>query len=180
MGFLGWVILSLIFVAFAFWGLESYLQSSSATYAARVNDTEISQGQLDNAYQSLVNRLRERLGNDLDKAGFDEALLREQALKNLVSEELLIRAADEAGFSLPDAAIAAEINSIDAFKQDGVFSKEQYQRVLRNQGMSPGRFEWTLKRELIANQMKSGIAFTAAATSDDFSRIYRLEARQSI
>ncbi|HSG10233.1 MAG TPA: SurA N-terminal domain-containing protein, partial [Gammaproteobacteria bacterium] len=85
MGFLGWVILSLIFVAFAFWGVESYLQSSSATYAARVNDTEISQGQLDNAYQSLVNRLRERLGNDLDKAGFDEALLREQALKNLVS-----------------------------------------------------------------------------------------------
>lgn len=178
MGFLGWVILSLIFVAFAFWGLESYLQSSSATYAARVNDTEISAAQLDNAYQSLVNRLRERLGNDLDKAGFDEALLREQALKNLVSEELLIQAADEAGFSLPDAAIAAEINSIDAFKQDGVFSKEQYQRVLRNQGMSPGRFEWTLKRELIANQMKSGIAFTAAATSDDFSRIYRLEAQQ--
>jgi len=77
-----------------------------------------------------------------------------------------------------DAAIAAEINSIDAFRQDGVFSKERYQRVLRNQGMSPGQFEWTLKRELVANQMKSGIAFTAAATTDDFSRIYRLEAQQ--
>lgn len=178
MGFLGWVILSLIFVAFAFWGVESYLQSSSATYAARVNDTEISQGQLENANQMLVARLRETLGNDLDKAGFDEAMLRERALKNLVSEELLIQAADAAGFSVSDAAIAAEINSIDAFKQDGVFSKERYQRVLRNQGMSPGQFEWTLKRELVANQMKSGIAFTAAATSDDFSRIYRLEAQQ--
>lgn len=178
MGFLGWVILSLIFVAFAFWGVESYLQSSSETYAARVNDTEISQGQLENANQMLVARLRETLGNDLDKAGFDEAMLRERALKNLVSEELLIQAADAAGFSVSDAAIAAEINSIDAFKQDGVFSKERYQRVLRNQGMSPGQFEWTLKRELVANQMKSGIAFTAAATSDDFSRIYRLEAQQ--
>ncbi len=177
-GFLGWVILSLIFVAFAFWGVESYLTSSSVTYAARVNDTEISPGQLDNAYQSLVARLRETLGNDLDKAGFDEAMLRERALKNLVSEELLIQAADAAGFSVSDAAIAAEINSIDAFKQDGVFSKERYQLVLRNQGMSPGQFEWTLKRELVANQMKSGIAFTAAATSDDFSRIYRLEAQQ--
>jgi peptidyl-prolyl cis-trans isomerase D len=178
MGFLGWVILSLIFVAFAFWGLDSYLQSSSITYAARVNDTEISSRQLENAYQSLAARLRETLGNDLDKAGFDEAMLRERALDNLVSEELLVQAADEAGFSVPDAAVAAEINSIDVFKQDGVFSKEQYMRVLRNQGMSPDLFEWTLKRDLIANQMKTGIAFTAAATSDDFSRIYRLEAQQ--
>ncbi|MBT8121920.1 MAG: SurA N-terminal domain-containing protein, partial [Gammaproteobacteria bacterium] len=178
MGFLGWVILSLIFVAFAFWGLDSYLQTSSITYAARVNDTEISSGQLENAYQSLAARLRESLGNDLDKAGFDETMLRERALDNLVAEELLIQAAGEAGFSVPDAAIAAQINSIDAFKQDGVFSKEQYSRVLRNQGMSPDLFEWTLKRELIANQMKTGIAFTAAATSDDFSRIYRLEAQQ--
>lgn len=178
MGFLGWVILSLIFVAFAFWGLESYLQSSSVTYAARVNDTEISSGQLENAYQSLAARLRESLGNDLDKAGFDEAMLRQRALDNLVAEELLVQAADEAGFSVTDAAIAAQINSIDVFKQDGVFSKEQYSRVLRNQGMSPDLFEWTLKRELIANQMKTGIAFTAAATSDDFSRIYGLEAQQ--
>ena len=42
MGFLGWVILGLIFIAFAFWGLDSYLQSSVASYAARVNDVEIS------------------------------------------------------------------------------------------------------------------------------------------
>ena len=178
MGFLGWVILGLIFIAFAFWGLDSYLQSSAATFAARVNDVEISQRQLDRAYQALATRLRENLGNDLARAGLDEEILRKRALQSLISDELLLQAADASGFDVDDGLVAAEINSIDAFRKDGRFSKELYERVLGYEGMSPGYFEWSLKRELIASQLKTGIALTAAATESDFSRIYRLEGQQ--
>jgi peptidyl-prolyl cis-trans isomerase D len=178
MGFLGWVILGLIFIAFAFWGLDSYLQSSAVSYAARVNDAEISLRQHDNAYQTLVQRVRESVGKDYEKAGYDEDTLRKQALQRLITDELLVQAADSAGFSVGDAMIAAQINSIEAFRQDGKFSKELYQRVLGYQGMSPGLFEWTLKRELIANQLKNGIALTAAATDQNFSRLYRLDGQQ--
>lgn len=179
MGFLGWVILGLIFIAFAFWGLDSYLQSSSVNYAASVNDVDISLRQHDMAYQNLVSRARETLGKDYDRQpGFDEASLKKRALERLISDELFIQAADSAGFSVSDGIIAAEINAVDAFKQDGMFSKELYQRVLGYQGMSPAAFEWQLRRELIANQMKSGIALTATASDGDFARIFRLEGQQ--
>jgi peptidyl-prolyl cis-trans isomerase D len=178
MGFLGWVILGLIFIAFAFWGLDSYLQSSVVNYAARVNDAEISVRQHDNAYQTLVQRVQESIGKDYEKAGYDEDMLRKQALQRLITDELFVQAAESAGFSVGDAMIAAQINSIEAFRQDGRFSKEQYQRVLSYQGMSPGLFEWTLKRELIADQLKNGIALTAAATEENFSRLFRLDGQQ--
>ena len=61
MGFLGWVILGLIFIAFAFWGLDSYLQSSTVTYAARVNDAEISSRQLDHERRRRFGVRRTRL-----------------------------------------------------------------------------------------------------------------------
>ncbi|NNJ93468.1 MAG: hypothetical protein HKP57_01845, partial [Halobacteria archaeon] len=177
-GFLGWVILGLIFIAFAFWGLDSYLQTSAVNYAARVNDAEISQRQHDQAYQALVQRVRERIGEDYEKAGYDEDTLRKQALQSLVTDELFVQAADSAGFSIGDAMIAARINSIEAFRQDGRFSKELYERVLGYQGMSPGLFEWTLQRELVADQLRNGIAATAASTDEDFTRLYRLEGQQ--
>ena len=178
MGFLGWVILALIFIAFAFWGLDSYLGSSTATYAARVNDAEISPRQHDQAYQSMVQRLRESIGDDYEKAGYDQDTLREQSLKRLISDELVYQAADAAGFSVSQSIIAAQINTIDAFKLDGRFSKEQYQRVLNYQGMSPGLFEWTLRRELMVDQLKNGIALTAATTDENFRRLFKLDGQQ--
>ena len=178
MGFLGWVILGLIFIAFAFWGLDSYLGSSTATYAARVNDAEISPRQHDQAYQALVQRLRESIGDDYEKAGYDQDTLREQSLKRLISDELFYQAADAAGFAVSQSIIAAQINTIDAFKVDGRFSKDQYQRVLGYQGMSPGLFEWTLKRDLMVDQLKNGIALTAATTDENFSRLFRLDGQQ--
>jgi peptidyl-prolyl cis-trans isomerase D len=178
MGFLGWVILGLIFIAFAFWGLDSYLQSSVIDYAASVNDVEISTRQHNNAYQRLVERLRENLGNDYERAGFDEQTLKSSALKRLIDDELLIQAADSAGFAASDQLVAAEINAVDAFRKDGQFSKEQYRKVLSYQGMSPAQFEWELQREVIANQLKSGIALTAVTTEENISRIFRLEGQQ--
>ncbi|MDX1696974.1 MAG: SurA N-terminal domain-containing protein [Thiohalobacterales bacterium] len=178
MGVLGWIILGLIFIAFAFWGLDSYLQSSAVNYAASVNDVEIPLRQHDLAYQQLRERMREALGNNMERAGFTEEKLRASSLERLISDELMIQAADSAGFAVADQIVAAEINSVEAFRKDGVFSKERYQQVLGYQGMSPGRFEWQLKREIIANQLKTGIALTAAVTDDALARLISLERQQ--
>ena len=41
MGVVGWILLGILFIAFAFFGLNSYMQSSAVNYAAVVNDVEI-------------------------------------------------------------------------------------------------------------------------------------------
>ncbi len=178
MGFLGWVILGLLIVAFAFWGLDSYLTSSTVNYVAKVNDVEISPRQHDNAYRLLVERMRESLGDNFERAGMNEEMLKATALQRLISDELIVQAAVSAGFAVGDQNVAARINSVDAFKKNGLFSKEQYKRILNYQGMSPAQFEQQLRREIVANQLKTGIVLTAGITEENFTRIFKLQGQQ--
>jgi peptidyl-prolyl cis-trans isomerase D len=178
MGVVGWILLGILFIAFAFFGLNSYMQSSAENYAAVVNDVEITPRQQQRAYQNLRSRMQELMGDAYNPAMLDETALKTAALQQLINEELLLQAADTEGFAASDQLVAMKINAIDAFKQDGVFSKEKYSRVLNLQGLSPAGFEWQLQREIIAEQLQSGIQQTAAATRDDLQQAYMLQGQQ--
>jgi peptidyl-prolyl cis-trans isomerase D len=178
MGVVGWIILGILFVAFAFFGLNSYLRSTAANYAATVNDQEISLARHQRAYQQLRTRMAEMLGENFDPALLDEDMLKANALQQLINEELVLQAADSEGFAASNQLVAASINAIDAFKEDGAFSKTLYARVLGYQGMTPSGFEYKLKQDIIANQYREGINRTAAATAEELNQAYVLEAQQ--
>lgn len=178
MGVVGWIILGILFVAFAFFGLNSYLQSTVVNYAAAVNDQEISLARHQRAYQQLRTRMAEMLGDNFDPAQLNEDMLKANALQQLINEELVLQAADTEGFAASNQLVAASINAIDAFKEDGVFSKTLYARVLGYQGMTPAAFEYRLKQDIMAKQYQEGITRTAAATAEELEQAYRLEAQQ--
>jgi peptidyl-prolyl cis-trans isomerase D len=178
MGVVGWIILGVLFVAFAFFGLNSYLQSSAANYAAAVNDQEISLARHQRAYQQLRTRMTDMLGENFDPVQLNEDMLKANALQQLINEELLLQAADTEGFAASNQLVAASINAIDAFKQDGVFSKAQYERLLGYRGIRPAEFEYNLKQEIIANQYRDAIRRTAAATAEELNQAYMLEGQQ--
>ena len=178
MGVVGWIILGILFVAFAFFGLNSYLQSDAANYAAVVNDQEITLARHQRAYQQLRTRMADMLGDNFDAAQLNEDILKANALQQLINEELVLQAADAEGYAASNQLVAARINSIDAFKENGVFSKTLYERVLGYQGIGPANFEHNLKQEIIANQYREGISRTAAATAAGLSRAYILEGQQ--
>ncbi|MEN8206139.1 MAG: SurA N-terminal domain-containing protein [Pseudomonadota bacterium] len=178
MGVVGWIILGILFVAFAFFGLNSYLQSSATNYAAAVNDEEITLDRHRQAYQQLRTRMADMLGDNFDAAQLNEDILKANALQQLINEELVLQAASKEGFAASNQQVAARINAIDAFKEDGVFSKTLYERLLGYQGMRPADFEHNLKLEIITNQYRDGIRRTAAATAAGLSRAYMLEGQQ--
>jgi len=178
MGVVGWIILGILFVAFAFFGLNSYLQSNAVNYAAAVNDQEISLDRHQRAYQQLRTRMTEMMGENYNPALLNEDMLKANALQQLINEELLLQAADAEGFAASNQLVAAQINAIDAFKEDGVFSKTLYERILGYQGIRPQNFEHSLKQEIIANQYRDGIRRTAAATAAGLSQAFVLEGQQ--
>ena len=178
MGVVGWIILGILFVAFAFFGLNSYLQGSAASYAAAVNDQEITLARHQRAYQQLRTRMADMLGDNFDAAQLNEDILKANALQQLINEELVLQAADAEGYAASNQLVAARINAIEAFKEEGVFSKTLYERVLGYQGINPVTFEHNLKQEIIANQYREGISRTAAATATGLSRAYVLEGQQ--
>jgi len=178
MGIVGWIVLGFLFVAFAFFGLNSYLQSNATNYVAKINDVEISPRQYQSAHNMVMSNLQQSLGSAFDPAKIDDTLIRQNTINKLVNDELVLQAAEAEGFSASDQMIAEKIKSVESFQKDGVFSKDRYIQVLRYQGLSPQEFEAQLKREIMANQLKSGIALTAAGTEQGLRDAYRLEGQQ--
>ena len=178
MGIIGWLILGLLIITFAFFGLNSYFRSSAENYAAKVNGTEISRAELQRGYEQAQARMRQLMGKRYDPALIDDSLIRKTTLNRLINEELIVQAAHSAGLAASESALAAQISSVDQFKDNGVFSRERYTRLLGYQGMSPAVFEHRLSREIIANQLRTGITSTAAATRDELQHIYALQAQQ--
>ncbi len=52
-----------------------------------------------------------------------------------------------------DPQLVEMIQNISAFQEDGKFSKQRYEELLRGQGMSPRTFEARVRQELMRQQL---------------------------
>jgi peptidyl-prolyl cis-trans isomerase D len=174
LGWLGWVVIGLIIITFAAFGLSSYLQDKSRVYAAKVNDTEIAPRELQRAYQQQRNRLQRSMGDAFDPQKIDDTHLRKQALETLIRERLMFLAAKHDGYAISDQYLGAYLRSIPALQEDGEFSKERYESVLFNQGLSQAAFEADVRKQLEIGQWVEGFSRTAFVTESEIKTAYNL------
>lgn len=167
----GWfakVILFLIAIPFALWGVDSYVRDTSTdTVVAKVGDEKISALQFDEALKDQRERLRQMLGDSYDPAQIDSPEFRQSVIDQLVTRTLLALEARKQNLAVSDAQLAELINTVPAFQQDGKFSKPLYERLLRQQGMTPASFANRLRADYTAQVLRDSIAgsqFTARAT----------------
>ncbi|HFD78953.1 MAG TPA: peptidylprolyl isomerase [Gammaproteobacteria bacterium] len=175
MGWLGWIIMGLIIITFALFGLSSYLHDKGRAYAAKVNDVEITPRELQLAYQEQLAQLQQMLGDAYNPALIDEKLVKKRALDTLIERTLLRQAAQEAGMVISDQYLAAAIQSNPRFQEGGSFSKERYQRLLYQQGRRPAGYEEQMRRLLQAQQLVDGVTQTAFVTPRELEEAYRLQ-----
>ena len=149
------IVLVLITLPFAFFGMESYRHSGDTDAPATVNGTKISKQDFENALRQQQDKMKQTLGASYDPAMFESAEVKRAILENMISERLLIDRAKSAGLTVTDAQIAQLIGSIDAFKQDGKFDQARYVSALASQNMSPLMFEARIKEELLAQQLRN-------------------------
>jgi len=175
MGVMGWIVIGLIIITFALFGLGSYLQDKSQVFVAKVNDVEISPAELQLAYQQQRARMEQMLGDAYNPALIDDQQLKQTALNGLIQRQLLLQAAQKDGMLVSDQLLAAKIHAEPAFHQDGSFSEERYQSLIRQQGRLPAEFEYQTRRMLQTEQLLSGLSQTAFVTKDEVDQAYRLQ-----
>ncbi len=178
MGVLGWIIIGLIIITFALFGLGSYLQDRTRAYAAKVNGVDIEPRELQIAYQNQRANMEQMLGDAFDPALINEQMLKQQALENLIRKELILQAARADGMAVSDQLLAARIHAISAFQEDGEFNQERYQRLLLQQGQTPAGFEQATRRLLTAEQLMNGVSNTAFVTDAEVDSVYALQQQE--
>ena len=175
------IVLAIIILPFAFWGVDSYTRSdNSAEVAATVNGAKITQQELGNALRQQQERLRQQLGDNFDQAMLDSPEMKRAVVDNLIAQRLMQESARDAGLIVTDEQVARVIGGIEAFQGDGRFDKKRYEAALANQGMSPLSFEARLRGDMLWQQIQDAYLQNGYASGSVSENVIRLNEQQRI
>ncbi len=169
-GWLGIVVVLLIGLPFALWGIQSYFDDSGPRYAAKVNGVEISTGELE--YNVSIQR-QKYLKQFNGRLPFEEKVLRAQVLNQLINQRLLESATLDEGFRIPDSVLAATIKQ--QFTVDGKFDRARLDSALSAMGRSPQQYEYELRNELRIRQLQSAIANSGIVSEAEVNELAAIE-----
>lgn len=168
------VIIGLIIVPFALFGIDSFFNSSSQSSVAAINGEKISESELQQAITMQKRRLISVMGDQINPAMLDDAILRQPALNGLLKQSLLLQAAESAGLSVSKSQLNAAIAGMSQFQENGAFSQARYEQVLRSMGYSSGFFKQLLSSDLLLQQLTSGVSGSSFVARPQLSRVVGL------
>ncbi len=176
-GWMAWVIVILICIPFALFGINSYFGTDPNAPVIIVDDKEIGLIDFQRAYQNDLATLRNRFGNQFDQNLLDQARLKQLTVDRLVQAELVSQLAAKDGLRIGEAQLATVLRAQQNFREGAVFSPSRYQNWLQSQGYTASGFEELYKGVLLSQQLRSGIEVSRFSTNRDRAQLKRLIAQ---
>ena len=166
-----YVLFFVVILSFIFWGVGTVDKSSNAETIAEVGKYKISARDYARVYEGMYKFYR-----DLYKDKFDEEMqkklkIKEKAIDTLVSQTVLLIAAEENGITVSDDELKEAVMNEPAFMKDGVFDNGVYQNVLRFSQLTPGAYEVKKREELAIGKMTRLIQTSAPAADANLDTV---------
>ncbi len=156
------VVLAIIFLPFAFVGVDSYFKGSDATApVATVAGQTITQQEFNVALRERQESLQSMSGGRIDPAMLDNPELRLGVAEGLVNQRLLWVQATRANLTATDQQLRAMLEQAPVFQDNGKFSLDLYRQYLKTRGKGELEFEGELRRDLLMRQVDD--AYTESA-----------------
>jgi peptidyl-prolyl cis-trans isomerase D len=128
------LILALITLPFAFFGVDYYFRSGPGlSEVAQVGSDKVTQAEFDDALRTQQDRMRQQLGKNYDPVVFENPEVRYQLLEQLIGQRLLDDQARKNRFRVSDDQLRQYISEIPEFQVDGKFSQQRYEMLLASQ-----------------------------------------------
>lgn len=150
------IIFIIMILSFIFTGIGDYLIRDSSNYVAKVNGTEISQVQLQQAFQQEKKLLQERLGDrffEISNGEKEIQILRRQALERLIKLTLLDQYSNQLGLTTTDNQIKQNIYNMIMFQTNGHFDNKKYRAILSKYNVNADDFAKEIRKNLINLQL---------------------------
>jgi peptidyl-prolyl cis-trans isomerase D len=175
-GWIAWVIIAILIIPFALWGVGNYAGFISHSYVAEVNGADITQRDLNEAVQGRVRQLRQVHGQNYEPD--DRAKLKKHVLDNLIGSRVLEQHALDAGYRVGDQQLLERIHSMHAFNVGGKFNVDVYRIKVKQAGYTPQGFENLTRRNMAVRQLQAGIGSSALVTQPQFDQFVALANEQ--
>ncbi|MEO5962853.1 MAG: SurA N-terminal domain-containing protein [Thermomonas sp.] len=199
-GWIATVILGLLVIPFAFFGMESYMSERVDNYAARISqppswwqsapqawplsyfwskhdiDNEAFRGRFEQARM----RAMEEQGENFDAKAFESVDNKRQVLEELIDEQVMRLASTREGIVISDGEVRNAIQAVPDFQVDGKFDADRYQLLLASQNppQTPRDFETRIRDNLQLGLIPSRLVQSAFVTNGEVDRLMRLLGEQ--
>jgi len=149
-----WIsVIAFVGAGFVGWGAYDF-NKDRATAVAKVENRKITVQEFQLAYANYYNFYNNMLEGKLTKEKANKMGLEKIVMENVVNEAIILSYADEIGLKATDSEVKDIIANDDTFKQEGVFNKETYYRVIKGSGMSAKDYENSLKKQLLLTKVQ--------------------------
>ena len=188
----GWfasVILGVIIITFALWGINGYFSNRTETYAARITlrsgwfgtdfgakYKDITQQEFRNRFEQERRRQRSELKERFDAAKFDTIANKRAVMDQLVERALLSAAATRDGLAVSAQQLYDTIAAVPEFQVSGKFDPARYKEILAIQSppRSPAEFEAERRDDLFVQALPTEIMASGIAGNNDLDDSIRL------
>lgn len=158
-------VIFLITVSFLFWGIGPKSTQQSGVLV-KIDGERIMLDEYWNKYNETYRRMREVYKTEEELNALN---LKESVLSSMIDRKVLLITAKRAGIYVSEAELKDEIIKTPYFQTNGAFDPALYERVLRQNGMSPQSFEKEYRNDIVISKMNRLVEETAELTSDEMN-----------
>ncbi len=157
-GWMAKIILALIVVPFALFGIDSYLNQAGGQVAvAKIDGHKISMQEYSNAVENARNYMQSQ-GEKVDTALLESPAFKQSILDGIITRRVVESAVHDYRFKISDEQLSQHIVDMPEFQSNGKFSEETYNQLLFQNKLTPAKFEQSVRKDLTVQQVRDGLA----------------------
>jgi len=153
-----WIIILLLIVGLAGFGIAQSGAGGGATAVAGVGDEEITVDEYVRAINLEGQRIGQQVGRQFTVDQMRAFGIDQQVLNQLLNSAAIDNEAQSLGLSVGDETIRDQLLSSRAFQgPDGNFDETSYEFALQNAGLSPSEYDEILRNEATRELFRQGV-----------------------
>jgi peptidyl-prolyl cis-trans isomerase D len=165
-------VLILIIIVFGFWGVGTGL-FAHVHPVATVNGNQILANDVDKESEQLRQIIQQMYGANA-AAVMKSMNMRQEALDRIIENRLIAIEARHLGIHVSEAEMRQKIATLPGFQSNGQFDFQQYQEVLRQQGMLPAEFEASMRTEMTQDTLQQMVDQGVQASDREIRHAFNL------
>ncbi|QER42056.1 hypothetical protein F1847_04580 [Thermodesulfobacterium sp. TA1] len=169
--------LAVIILVFVFWGIGSFV-TSERDLVAKVNGIPITAKEFQEFYNFQLFRLKQAFG-EINEEDLKKLNLKKQVLDELIKMKLLEDYAKKLGIKVLPEEVSLSIAQIPSFQENGRFSPQKYQMVLKELGTTPKFFEKLIYYDIVQQRLEL-VLTTPIVVSDEEVKDYLTFSKQEL
>jgi peptidyl-prolyl cis-trans isomerase D len=173
------VILGLIAITFAVWGIESYTRfAGNRDTVASVNGYDISGRQFTEQLRAQQESLRRMFRGQVDPAALETPEARRAVLDQMIVQRVVFSEAAKRHLFIGRQAVIDAITRAPEFQENGKFSPALYAAFLQQRGVSDAENVAQLQTELPLARLGRSVASSAIVPHAVATRLAEIEAQK--